>query len=72
MQNKSLTRTKFDDKAIHCIFLGYSSMSKGYRCYDPVTRHLYHSLDVTFLETVPFFPGSILSATDAPVEPVMA
>lgn len=31
VQNRSPTRTKLDDKAIHCIFLGYSSLSKGYR-----------------------------------------
>ena len=30
-------------------------MSKEYRCYDPITRHTYHSLDVTFLETILFF-----------------
>uniref|UniRef100_A0A2N9IGT2 Integrase catalytic domain-containing protein n=1 Tax=Fagus sylvatica TaxID=28930 RepID=A0A2N9IGT2_FAGSY len=38
-----------------CIFLGYSTMSKAYRCYDPVSRHLYHSLDVTFFEDIPFY-----------------
>ncbi|GFZ21988.1 glycine-rich protein 5 [Actinidia rufa] len=27
-------------------------------CYDPATRHMYHSFDVTFLETVPFFSDS--------------
>ncbi|GFS36400.1 fibronectin type III domain-containing protein [Actinidia rufa] len=54
VQNCSPNRTKLDDKVIRCVFLGYSSMSKGYRCYNPVTHHLYDSLDVTFLETVPF------------------
>ncbi|GFS34572.1 hypothetical protein Acr_00g0034750 [Actinidia rufa] len=75
VQNRSLTCTKLDDKAVRCIFLGYSSMSKGYRCYDPVTRHMYHSLDVTFLETVLFFsnstpnPGSEILAADEPIPP---
>ncbi|GFY92444.1 hypothetical protein Acr_08g0008400 [Actinidia rufa] len=77
VQNRSPTRTKLDDKAVHCIFFGYSSMSKGYRCYDPATRHMYHSLDVTFLETVPFFsdcppsPGSAseILAVDDPIPP---
>ncbi|GFY91383.1 hypothetical protein Acr_07g0015790 [Actinidia rufa] len=77
VQNRSPTRTKLDDKAIRCIFLGYSSMSKGYRCYDLITRYMYHSLDVTFLETVLFFsdstpspdPGSEILAADDPIPP---
>ena len=50
VQIRSPTRTKLDDNIVRCVFLGYSSMSKGYRCYDPVTCHMYHSLDVNFLE----------------------
>jgi hypothetical protein len=30
-------------------------MSKAYRCYDLVSHHLYHSLDVTFFENIPFY-----------------
>uniref|UniRef100_A0A2N9ED05 Integrase catalytic domain-containing protein n=1 Tax=Fagus sylvatica TaxID=28930 RepID=A0A2N9ED05_FAGSY len=55
VQNRSPTRTKLDNKSIRCIFLGYSTMSKAYRCYDPISRHLYHSLDVTFFEDTPFY-----------------
>ena len=55
VQDRSPHRTKLDNKSIRCIFLGYSVMSKAYRCYDPVSRHLYHSLDVTFFEDVPFY-----------------
>uniref|UniRef100_A0A2N9IQ13 Integrase catalytic domain-containing protein n=1 Tax=Fagus sylvatica TaxID=28930 RepID=A0A2N9IQ13_FAGSY len=55
VQNRSPHRTKLDNKSVKCIFLGYSAMSKAYRCYDPVSRHLYHSLDVTFFEDVPFY-----------------
>ncbi|GFS31834.1 hypothetical protein Acr_00g0019430 [Actinidia rufa] len=29
VHNRSPTRTKLDDKAVRCVFLGYSSMSKG-------------------------------------------
>ena len=57
VQNRSPLRTKLDDKAIRCVFLGYFSNSKGYRCYDPVGRCFYTSMDVSFLEDVPFFAG---------------
>uniref|UniRef100_A0A2N9F9A7 Reverse transcriptase Ty1/copia-type domain-containing protein n=1 Tax=Fagus sylvatica TaxID=28930 RepID=A0A2N9F9A7_FAGSY len=30
-------------------------MSKAYRCYDLVSHHLYHSLDVTFFEDIPLY-----------------
>jgi hypothetical protein len=55
VQNCSPTRTKLDNKSIRCIFLGYFTMPKTYRCYDLVSRHLYHSLDVTFFENIPFY-----------------
>ena len=45
-------------------------MSKGYRY--PATRHLYHSLDVTFLETVSFFPDLSFPPSEALKEPVVA
>ena len=58
VQNRSPLRTKLDDKAIRCVFLGYSPMSKGYRCYDPASRRFYNSMDVNFLENVSFFAGT--------------
>jgi hypothetical protein len=53
-------RTKLDPCAVRCIFLGYAQHEKGYRCYDPATRRLYVTMDVTFLETEYYFqePGS--------------
>ena len=55
VQDHSPHHTKLDNKSIRCIFLGYSAMSKAYRCYDLVSHHLYHSLDVTFFEEIPFY-----------------
>ncbi|MCO5582632.1 hypothetical protein L7F22_036530 [Adiantum nelumboides] len=42
---------KLDDKAIKCIFLGYSSGSKGYRLYNPTTNKIFESHDVIFAKT---------------------
>ncbi|MCO5548104.1 hypothetical protein L7F22_001562 [Adiantum nelumboides] len=44
-------RGKLDDKAIKCIFVGYSSGSKGYRLYNPVTNKIFESRDVIFAKT---------------------
>ena len=47
----SQRRTKLDDKAIRCLFLGYSAESKGYRLYEPSTRWVVVNRDVIFYDT---------------------
>jgi len=41
--------------AIKCIFIGYASNKKGYRCYHPPSRKFFTSTDVTFDETKSFY-----------------
>jgi hypothetical protein len=48
-------KDKVDVNSIKTNFLGYSSKSKGYRCYDPITKKLYISRDVIFIENEPYF-----------------
>ncbi|KAI5410572.1 hypothetical protein KIW84_055906 [Lathyrus oleraceus] len=48
-------RTKLNPCAIRCLFLGYGVHQKGYRCYDPITRRIYVTMDVTFLEFDHFY-----------------
>ena len=43
-------RKKLDDKAVKCIFVGYSAKSKGYRLYHPQTKRVLVSRDVVFVE----------------------
>lgn len=45
-------RFKFDPKSKHCIFIGYSSTTKGYRLYDPCTNKIFISRDVKFFENL--------------------
>ncbi|CAK9160828.1 unnamed protein product [Ilex paraguariensis] len=71
VQNRSSTRHKLDDKAICYIFVGYCHQSKGYRYYDPIRRHMYHNLDVTFLEHILYFSSGLVFAPpvdDTPFE----
>ena len=51
----TLGQDKLFAKATKCIFLGYSRLQKGYRCYAPETHRYFLSIDVTFFEDSPFF-----------------
>ena len=46
--------SKLDTKSLKCIFLGYSQVQKGYRCYCPSLHRYMVSANVTFIENTPF------------------
>jgi len=46
---------KLDPKAEKCIFIGYSSEQKRYRCFNPSTQKLQVSRDVVFDEMVSWY-----------------
>lgn len=51
-------RIKLDPCALRCVFLGYATHQKGYRCYYPPTQRTYVIMDVTFLESEMYFTPS--------------
>lgn len=44
-------RKKLEAKSTKVMFIGYSPTQKGYKCYDPVTRRVFVSGDVKFMDT---------------------
>lgn len=48
-------RSKLGPMSIKCAFIGYSANKKKYKCYCPTTRTTFETMDVTFLESNPYF-----------------
>jgi len=51
-------RDKLDLKKVKYIFLGYSQTKKGYKYYDSISKKLYISKDICFVETNLYFEGT--------------
>lgn len=46
---------KLEAKSLKCIFLGYPRTQKDDQHFSPQLRKKFDNVDVTFLESVPFF-----------------
>ena len=50
VHNPTYKKNKWSQKALKCVFLGYSTTQKGYKAYHPITRKYLVSKDVCFDE----------------------
>ena len=55
---------KLSAKATKCVFLDYSRLQKGYRCYSPNTHQYFVFADVTFFENSSMFPPNHPPSSD--------
>ena len=58
---------KLDPRGLRCVFIGYSSMHKGYRCYHPPSRKFFVSANVIFNESEYYYTSEVHPGT-APAE----
>ncbi|KAK9073638.1 hypothetical protein SSX86_007962 [Deinandra increscens subsp. villosa] len=60
---------KMDFRSTPCVFLGYSPVHHGYRCFDPFTEWVYIARHVRFNEHVFPFQSSSTSNQPSPIIP---
>ena len=49
------SRDKLAPRALKCVFVGHGVHQKGYRCYDPIHKRVYTTMDCEFVETEYFY-----------------
>ena len=54
--------SKLNPKSLKCIFVGYSYVQKGYRCYCPTLRRYFVFIDVALIEITPFSLSSTVTS----------
>ena len=41
-------------------FVGYTPNKKDYKCFNPLSKRFYTTMDVSFMENVPYFTKNLL------------
>ena len=61
VQDLSSNLDKLSPHHVKCVFIGYSRIQRGYRCFDPSTCKYIVSTYVTFFECQRYFEVSVSS-----------
>ncbi|KAI3785937.1 hypothetical protein L1987_45063 [Smallanthus sonchifolius] len=64
---RDYAKHKLEPRSLPCVFIGYSTHYKGYRCLDPTTKRIFISRHARFNESVFPFKGSTGSLDPQPV-----
>ena len=60
-----MKRSKLENKATKCWFIGYGSVTKGYKMYDVESKRIFFSRNVTFDELIP--PEKLIESPTSPL-----
>ena len=51
----NISRSKLDARAEKCVFIGYAPNTRGYKCFNPVTKKIHITMDGFFVNKLIFF-----------------
>lgn len=61
---RSLHHDKLNLRVVKCIFMGYFSTQRRYKCFNPITNKMFVSINVKFEEDSPYFTQDNNSSQD--------
>ncbi|CAI7932787.1 unnamed protein product [Closterium sp. NIES-54] len=64
---RDLSADKLSPRAVPCVFLGFPLDAPGWQFYHPTSRRVLSSQDVTFDESVPYYPYRTASLPPPPL-----
>ena len=48
--------------------VGYAPTQKGYKCFEPISKKMFVTMDVTFFELIPYFMSHFRGGTKIKIQ----